>query len=303
MKNKFLFFFIGAWLSCYSIVAQTEFMPIGTKLSTHCTALGFNGTALFESEKDTIIGGLTYRKVLLTHNNTRLRDTFKIAEFFHQRGDSIFSYDYFHKKAIFQYKNAYQVGDSFKLQGRIDTFVYTYAVVFVDSLFQNEGVKRYACRMKVLPRRSGDTVTIYQFNIYDRFIPDFNWDLSLLADMNSYDGYIYKPLCFNDTRAIFKTPYFNGSCDSIIQPNIIVYNEPDVLSIFPNPANSHFTIKTAENQSITVRLININGVEVLYQKAASSFDLNVSHLPSGIYFIKAERADGLSIQHKVVIAH
>ncbi|MFZ9612689.1 MAG: T9SS type A sorting domain-containing protein, partial [Crocinitomicaceae bacterium] len=56
------------------------------------------------------------------------------------------------------------------------------------------------------------------------------------------------------------------------------------LSISPNPANDVLHIQgSAENE--VIRVIDVNGTIVL---STSETNVNIAHLPSGIYFVQVQ---------------
>jgi hypothetical protein len=56
------------------------------------------------------------------------------------------------------------------------------------------------------------------------------------------------------------------------------------VKLYPNPANSYVNVNLPANSEL--RVINITGQEVAYQKNTSSFEsLDVSNLSDGVYFV------------------
>ena len=63
-------------------------------------------------------------------------------------------------------------------------------------------------------------------------------------------------------------------------------------SVFPNPAASTATVKTAIQASATVNVLDMNG-RLMQQTAvanAAQFELNVSDLSAGVYFVQVQGA-------------
>jgi hypothetical protein len=58
------------------------------------------------------------------------------------------------------------------------------------------------------------------------------------------------------------------------------------ISIYPNPANSHFTIEVSN--PTTVQVLNALGQVVITQKVVGTTEINTSMLPSGLYTVLAE---------------
>ncbi len=72
------------------------------------------------------------------------------------------------------------------------------------------------------------------------------------------------------------------------QPNQVISPETDHIRIFPNPADYHLTVETSEWQFSGIRIINLSG-QVVYDKpvdSSSRVELNVGHLPAGMYIIQ-----------------
>ncbi|MCB0456632.1 MAG: Omp28-related outer membrane protein [Flavobacteriaceae bacterium] len=76
-------------------------------------------------------------------------------------------------------------------------------------------------------------------------------------------------------------------------------NPLEKIALFPNPAQSVFTIKNAENANVVI--FDILGKTVLSQNTISSNqEVKVSHLAAGTYFVKLEK-DGFSTVEKLII--
>jgi hypothetical protein len=67
-------------------------------------------------------------------------------------------------------------------------------------------------------------------------------------------------------------------------------------SLFPNPVQGVFQIKTSEEIE-RVQIFSIDGKEVAYFGSQSKYD--ISHLPAGIYFVKIHSNKGEAIQRMV----
>ena len=68
------------------------------------------------------------------------------------------------------------------------------------------------------------------------------------------------------------------------------------FSITPNPANDVLHIQCAE-PIISVALFNINGQCVLQ---ATQTQINISHLPHGVYVVRVITEDGKNTQSKII---
>ena len=70
----------------------------------------------------------------------------------------------------------------------------------------------------------------------------------------------------------------------------IVYNEPgDDVMAYPNPASDRITVFTATDEEL--RLVNLAGSVVWRAKlTAGRHEINVAHLPKGMYLLQAGKA-------------
>jgi hypothetical protein len=289
---------------CVHAHAQTTFMPIGSIVSTEYRVYRGYGTAVFNAIKDTVCNGIPCRKIVITKQNRVRNETFFETVYYKQQGDSIFEYNEYLKKFGFLFKNKYNVKDSLLIQDSISNFVFTQAIVYIDSVLSENNITRYACRMKCLARSSFDTTLIARFNLYDKFIPDLHWNLHIICMLNFYDGYYYKPLCYSDAATSYRTPNFTGSCDTIKRLTIVQDTTQNTdIQIFPNPANTYFTIKSNPNQSKNVLISSINGVHVLQKRLSVSNNVDVHDLPNGIYIVTLVSDLGVSITQKLIIHH
>ena len=79
-----------------------------------------------------------------------------------------------------------------------------------------------------------------------------------------------------------------GTCSGIG----IVENSA-VFSLYPNPTDDVLTIDVSDASGFKVVLVNVLGQEVQQGATTSAtLELNVAHLPSGLYFAKL-KAEGL----------
>jgi len=74
----------------------------------------------------------------------------------------------------------------------------------------------------------------------------------------------------------------------------------EVISVFPNPARSQFTVTHTENASL--QLYNMVGQEILHtQSIDENTIINVSTLPQGLYMLKVVK-DGAVSMYKIVVS-
>jgi hypothetical protein len=294
---------------CGNMSAQTDFMALGSTVRTQASAFGFSGSAVFNAEKDTMCNGAPCRKVTIKYTNKIANRPFRDdVVFFQQRGDSIFQYTEYLKKSGFLFKNKHNVGDSFRIEQTIGTTVVTRATVYIDSLIQLNGVKRYASRIACRPRAAGDTLMTARFNLYDKLIPDYNWDLYGMCNAAFNDDFYYTPLCYTEATLSYQTPSFTGSCDSIARVTTVKEADKSIdLVIYPNPTTAYLNIKSGQNQSAKIRIWNVNGVECLQKTLTllptSTNAIDIQHLSNGLYIVSVQTDKGFEKTQKLVVHH
>jgi hypothetical protein len=226
----------------------------------------------------------------------------QILFFFQQRGDSIFEYTEYLKKSGFLFKNKCAVGDSFLIQQLIGTTNVTNATIYIDSVINLNGVKRYAARIKCREINANYPSFTNHFNFYDKFIPEYHWDVYLICQSGFYDGMRYTPLCYTDSITSYKSVFYTGSCDSISRITSVKEIENDV-KLVPNPAHSFLTITGTETPLITLIIKNINGVEMLQKTILIPNTIDVNYLPNGMYFLLLKNNKGFLKVQKLIIQH
>lgn len=70
------------------------------------------------------------------------------------------------------------------------------------------------------------------------------------------------------------------------------------INIYPNPTKNYFTIETQQPQLITV--YSVLGKEILTNNINSSTVIDLSELPSGIYFLNATNDHGEVSTKKII---
>ena len=67
----------------------------------------------------------------------------------------------------------------------------------------------------------------------------------------------------------------------------LIENELNGISVYPNPASSSIHIQTTEPTEVI--LMDINGKELFKSTVSSAYEMNVSELNNGIYFIRTAK--------------
>ena len=94
---------------------------------------------------------------------------------------------------------------------------------------------------------------------------------------------------FGCTDSVVVAVSVDTNCTTAVP--VITSNEP--LSIFPNPAHDQLTIRFAGNAITRITVTNLLGQAIATQHYATNHDkenIDISALPSGIYFIKVNNA-------------
>jgi len=81
--------------------------------------------------------------------------------------------------------------------------------------------------------------------------------------------------------------------------NIENYN--DAISVAPNPSTGVFYLHSASNTTYDVRVISVSGQTVFARQIAGNAQIDLSALPSGIYFYNLTGKDGSTRQGKLTL--
>jgi hypothetical protein len=93
---------------------------------------------------------------------------------------------------------------------------------------------------------------------------------------------------------------------SLLKGKKAIENRPVLYSkIFPNPSNGKITIEfegKLDNQNIKIELINLAGQIVFLRDniVEKILDIDISHLPKGIYFLKGTFGEK-SVSNKIIL--
>ncbi len=107
-------------------------------------------------------------------------------------------------------------------------------------------------------------------------------------EINTADNKIYAGTY---GRGLWSSPVFNATL-SVSEHQL--YN---TLSIYPNPSENNITINWNENFDVELRLFDINGRIVYYEKDKklnTSQQIDISHLNSGFYFLRINSKKGIA---------
>lgn len=82
-------------------------------------------------------------------------------------------------------------------------------------------------------------------------------------------------------------------------------DEITFLSVFPNPARYKVKISVDKNSEQELRIVNAIGQEVHKEKFILQTEVDVFHLPSGMYFLQCRRTGeaGITVSKKLLVQH
>jgi hypothetical protein len=292
---KQIFTIICLSLFSFSLFSQTEFMPIGFRLTSNVGEFFGAAKETIISEKDTIIKDKQLRKLWHKYSDTQgsYVNANNFATYITQLGDSIFNYNQSKDVLEFLFKNKYKLGDSLFINCSSNN-----PKAVVDSIFQANGTTRYVIKTNYFSM-------IKYFNIYDAFGPTIYWNLSYQC---STDPPIFTPICYRFNSK--STPYvvanrFNSSynCELIMSSDEKWASE---LNINPNPSASFFQIDWAQENALSkIELINVQGqmLKSYPISTENSLRLDVQTIPNGIYFLQFKNNENHSVVKKVVVQH
>lgn len=109
--------------------------------------------------------------------------------------------------------------------------------------------------------------------------------------------YVYETA--DETKGDTITFKIDGCSGGAVCPTMLAIGEPamknDNIIVYPNPANDFLNISNGDINYTdkTIRIFNVIGKKIMEFPSKKSFNkINISNLPSGIYFIKLENQDG-----------
>ena len=152
----------------------------------------------------------------------------------------------------------------------------------------------------------GDTMSIYSMaftilDVIDEIKVYYGIDFEQISFWKIITG-----ISYTSKDGSYSDKVFHEGADTVIfrivsgSVNIMeIENNPSIVSIYPNPAQTQFTVTNTENANL--QLYNILGQEVLrtYGNEKNTI-INVEFLPQGMYMLKVVK-DKTSSVHKIQI--
>ncbi len=114
------------------------------------------------------------------------------------------------------------------------------------------------------------------------------------AGYSGVDGFAYQ-VCDNGTPALCSGNTLVG-----ITVGVNSINEKSIVSsVYPNPVNNVLNVKTEELIK-SIKIIDVDGKELLYNKALNSSSINVEFLTKGVYFLEINFENGITSRNQFV---
>ena len=276
---------------CINSFAQNEWAPIGAKWY-YSNIEGMMppkvGYVLFESKRDSIIKGVTYRVIIKSYISSL--DSLVSQEIELTRAENSKVYSLFNNKEYLLYDFNLAVGDTFQLYMRTVSVcdsdsIYLLKVDSIGQVIINQHKLNYQCLSAINSNQHG-----YNLKIYERIgCSDFMFpfpDTYCIVD-NFEPG----PLrCYSDS-VIGVYNRLGISCDSITNINDLI-KDIDFFScaIYPNPVNKGFYFKlgnTYIDEIINIKIYDLSGLEVFSINSKQGSYIDISQLSSSVYILNA----------------
>ncbi len=167
-------------------------------------------------------------------------------------------------------------------------------------------------------KSTGEIITLGDLAEFEAFMggsSSFDQYTGSLLLVGFDSNFSQKMIVFNTNDNTYTTGFVPGSVSEIVCDNTsfametyittsVNENDKTTLNVFPNPATTKITISTtsAGSGNILVSLYDINGKMALQDRFAGNNEntLDVSALPKGVYFLKAETQNEIA-NKKIVI--
>lgn len=290
MKNIiFSIYFVSLYLT---LSAQTDFAPVGAKWYYSAP---YTGECIeLNSVADTTIFELNHRIIEFRY----CQDNSLISrEFFHQRGDSIFYFNYYHESINLLYSFSASVGDTIVVHDK--TFkptkgfydpnnvlgdsvpFFSYRVEFIDSIMNNgEWLKRFELYSMFRP----DAIIAFHTPVIEK-LGATNYIFGRFAYLTTND-YMGLLRCYFDTELEYVAPSWTFPCDTCINTSIDERHINSIINLYPNPIMKGNLFISAKNIITDLTLYNVSGEKVLsIQPMEYVVNIDVENLKSGIYIL------------------
>lgn len=75
----------------------------------------------------------------------------------------------------------------------------------------------------------------------------------------------------------------------------------DVVRVYPNPASGSIYIDVLQGTDMTCKLINVSGQVVAVKALKGAEQIDITHLPGGVYFYAIEDSNGNTLQREKLV--
>lgn len=255
-KTRLILFF---YLFVNQLFAQTEFAEVGTVWQYgYTTGIGQEFTIRAESVKDTLIKGLSFKKLntaqlgkpfCSTYPNCALTISYGYGtHFFRQSNDSLFEYRQGNINYFFNYK--LKIGDTLTSSNRRSRFGLPNKYIvrrLVDTLVGSKKLRKWSVSQLC------ESDALYKNPIYEfvEGIGSPDGFISIEADRCNIDPSGYGLFCF-------KNSFVNSQAECQLVSTKYL-NSDDNLTISPNPAQHSFSIISNSKPIKTIRFFDLHG--------------------------------------------
>jgi hypothetical protein len=287
MKTRFALLFLSFFASI--VYSQVPFAPAGAVWYYSYDNEFSSGYIRIVNLGDTLIDGKNCRILQKTQYGFSFPgnyDTLVMSnEYIYNDSDKVF---YFRKGGFFTlYDFGATVGTSWKVVGNAITNNVDSGQVYVDST-GFEVINGDSLRVIYATHIAGSCIGWWNAKIIERigcvneyFFPDY---VSCVVDAN--EGGALR--CYSDNTFSLYNTGLKPSCDYILSIDGLD-NKLFGLSVFPNPTSNFLKLQTKDNSPLpqgTLQIFNIQGalqMELAIPKHQNQLQLNLSHLPAGLY--------------------
>ena len=138
----------------------------------------------------------------------------------------------------------------------------------VDTLFEDIGSRHYLFLVYDWPPAGVDT-----------------GDRGVLRCFSNDELGVVNFVPFHEASLYTDLSRFEYDCDAL--SNTEGTQSSSSFSVYPNPSYDYLTIASSEQRIEQIALYNLNGVLVnSYEPDHTQYELDVSHLPAGVYFVQ-----------------
>lgn len=298
----------------FNLVGQAEFAPLGAKW--YYTAPYTGDCIKLNSVSDTIIEELNYRVVEFRF----CKDNSLISrEFFHQQGDSIFYYNYYHESIHLLYDFGAKIDDTVIVHK--ESFKPTEG--FYDPqnrLGSNDSVPFFSYRVESKDSIMENGMWLNKFELYSMYRSEanigFHRDFPAIEKLGATNYIFGRHLyihtqkkdhrgmlrCYFDDEIEYVNPSWEYPCDTSITTSIDNKSISDDLKLYPNPVKNGKIFVESPKIISNVAIYNEKG-EILrvLQPVDYNVMIDVEGLKSGIYILTFTFSDKTKKTYKRLI--